>query len=335
MSETKEAKKEVLKQLSGSDVGDNDILPEKLRLYVSQEIWSGWSPIRRESFKQIIKNPNSFFYRNRPPGDPQKYGRFTPEEEKQFIERLKYFRQTLKIEDGLWGLFSVPLRGRLGYQCSNFYRQLIRDGKIKDSRYSTESDGKLHFSRGSTAPAPPESIRILENEAFEFIKQSISSEDGSIPVVSAPIQIDSSQPTRFKQTQFRTNTSRQSGSPTVNSLSHLFGKRRKNLSEKKYDPNRGELDSDDKEEKQPKPPKNTQLDRCPLCGAIDPMTNEPIKTPMMDLLGFVMDLNSWRRVFRYGEQPPCSTVAESENDLIQITPLNFEQLRLLVSNFAC
>ena len=120
-------------------------IPEDLKIYVTQEIWDGWSPIRRESFMQIIKNPNTFFYRNRPPGDPQKYGPFTAEEESQFLERLKYFREELNINDGLWGLFSVPIKGRVGYQCSNFYRLLIKNKKVEDDRYEVQEDGKLKY----------------------------------------------------------------------------------------------------------------------------------------------------------------------------------------------
>ena len=47
-----------------------DQVPEKLKVYVSEDIWSTWSPIRRESFKQIIKNPNGFLQKpatGRPP----------------------------------------------------------------------------------------------------------------------------------------------------------------------------------------------------------------------------------------------------------------------------
>ena len=342
-SNKKETKVDILKKLDGVDEGDNELLPEKLRLYVSQEIWNSWSPIRRDSFKQILKNPNSFFYRNRPPGDPQKYGHFTPEEEKQFIERLQYFRKTLKINDGLWGLFSVPIRGRLGYQCSNFYRQLIREGKLRDYRYSIESDGKLRFNHGGSASIPPESIRILEKEAFDFIQKSISGENGT-PIVSAPIQIKTQRQVHFKPFSNR-NTTRHISSGGVivggggGCLSQLFGKRRKNLREKRFDPT---LVSDEYNEEKPRRPRKEESietsvisSRCPLCGAIDPMSNEPITNPMMDCLGFVMDLRSWRRVFRRGEPAPCPLVAESESDLIQITPMNFEQLRLLVSNFAC
>lgn len=39
----------------------------------------------------------------------------------------------------------MKIPGRVGYQCSNFYRQLIKEGKIHDDNYSFDSKGKLVF----------------------------------------------------------------------------------------------------------------------------------------------------------------------------------------------
>ena len=39
----------------------------------------------------------------------------------------------------------MQIPGRVGYQCSNFYRQLIKDGEIKDENYQLDSKGKLVF----------------------------------------------------------------------------------------------------------------------------------------------------------------------------------------------
>ena len=33
----------------------------------------------------------------------------------------------------------------MGYQCSNFYRQLIREGEIHDDNYTFDENGKLVF----------------------------------------------------------------------------------------------------------------------------------------------------------------------------------------------
>ncbi|OHT00899.1 hypothetical protein TRFO_32337 [Tritrichomonas foetus] len=144
-----------------------DEIPEQLRQYVTEEVWESYYPARRESFVKMFQNPNSFFYRNRPPGDPQIFGAFTSQEEELFIQRINYFRNDLKIYDRLWGLFAVPFKGRLGYQCMNFYRHLIDIGVLKKCK--PKADG-MRRSRGTVAP---EVIKQLEQEAFAFIKECL------------------------------------------------------------------------------------------------------------------------------------------------------------------
>lgn len=39
----------------------------------------------------------------------------------------------------------MQIPGRVGYQCSNFYRQLIKEGEIVDENYTLTPDGKLIF----------------------------------------------------------------------------------------------------------------------------------------------------------------------------------------------
>ena len=39
----------------------------------------------------------------------------------------------------------MQIPGRVGYQCSNFYRQLIKEGEIKDENYQFDKNGKLVF----------------------------------------------------------------------------------------------------------------------------------------------------------------------------------------------
>lgn len=39
----------------------------------------------------------------------------------------------------------MNIPGRVGYQCSNFYRQLIKEGEIRDDNYRVNKEGKLVF----------------------------------------------------------------------------------------------------------------------------------------------------------------------------------------------
>lgn len=39
----------------------------------------------------------------------------------------------------------MNIPGRVGYQCSNYYRQLIKEGVIHDDNYTFDNSGKLVF----------------------------------------------------------------------------------------------------------------------------------------------------------------------------------------------
>ena len=40
----------------------------------------------------------------------------------------------------------MKIPGRVGYQCANFYRLLIKNGDIVDQRYTVQSDGKIYYN---------------------------------------------------------------------------------------------------------------------------------------------------------------------------------------------
>jgi hypothetical protein len=106
--------------------------------------WRSWSSIHRHSYLQRENDQNAYLYRNPPAGVEQRIGPWTAEEKAQFLARLKEVRGDGLTVDGQWGLFSVGIPGRVGYQCSNFYRQLLANGELQDANYVRGEDGKLH-----------------------------------------------------------------------------------------------------------------------------------------------------------------------------------------------
>ena len=48
--------------------------------------------------------------------------------------------------DYKWGMFSKSIPGKVGYQCSNYYRTLIKSGEVEDSNYMTDEKGELRFN---------------------------------------------------------------------------------------------------------------------------------------------------------------------------------------------
>ncbi|CAG8702736.1 5798_t:CDS:10, partial [Funneliformis caledonium] len=105
-----------------------------------EKAFEGWSEARIKAYKAIDTKPNTYYYRFNAPGEEQKKGQWTQEEEELFFKRLKEIGA-----DGQWGIFSMAIPGRVGYQCSNFYRLLIETGRVKDPNYVLDEKGKAHF----------------------------------------------------------------------------------------------------------------------------------------------------------------------------------------------
>lgn len=112
---------------------------------VDRSDWAHWSIAKRKSYIGGMSNPNAYFYRNVAPGEVYKTGPFTLEEKKLFLKRVEEFRdkETGTI-NGEWGLFSRALPGRVGYQCSNYYRKLVDAGELHDPKYIKGEDGMIH-----------------------------------------------------------------------------------------------------------------------------------------------------------------------------------------------
>jgi hypothetical protein len=101
---------------------------------------AGWSEARLAAWKQRDVNPNAYYYRFNAPGEAQRTGNWTPEEDALFFERYRELGC-----DGKWGIFSMAIPGRVGYQCSNYYRTLLKEGRITDPKYVVDSDGRTHY----------------------------------------------------------------------------------------------------------------------------------------------------------------------------------------------
>ncbi|KAI9008767.1 hypothetical protein CLU79DRAFT_776816 [Phycomyces nitens] len=103
-------------------------------------ISKGWSQARIHAYKMIHQSPNSYYYRFNAPGEEQKKGGWSKDEKAMFLKRLDQVGP-----NGQWGLFSTEIPGRVGYQCSNFYRLLIENREIQDPNYVLDDNGKARF----------------------------------------------------------------------------------------------------------------------------------------------------------------------------------------------
>ncbi|KAJ2693750.1 hypothetical protein GGH99_001008 [Coemansia sp. RSA 1285] len=95
------------------------------------------SMARYVASKLLKKNPNAYFYRHTEPGVEQWTGDWTADERNVFLRIAREFGCGDK-----WGLFSTYLPHRVGYQCSNYYRQyVIPAGWIIDDSYMLDNTG--------------------------------------------------------------------------------------------------------------------------------------------------------------------------------------------------
>lgn len=105
---------------------------------VDEGNFEGWSEARIRAWQLKDKNPNAYYYRFNDPGVEQRNGKWKkvrviprtsacslnpsnhlPLQE----ERELFFKRVKEIGvNGQWGIFSMVIPGRVGYQCSNFYR---------------------------------------------------------------------------------------------------------------------------------------------------------------------------------------------------------------------
>jgi len=120
---------------------------EKLPLdqALSQTNMEDWSEARKRAYTQIDNNPNMYYYRFNAPGEKQKNGGWSHEEKTLFLNRMK----ELGGIDYKWGIFSMSIPGRVGYQCANFYRKLIKDNEIQDPNYIFNEKGEpVYIGKG-------------------------------------------------------------------------------------------------------------------------------------------------------------------------------------------
>jgi hypothetical protein len=118
------------------------ITVKKLKLddAIAQGSMEGWSSARIRAWNVRHENPNAYYYRFNHPGEVQRNGKWTQAERERFFARM-----TEVGVNGQWGIFAKEIYGRVGYQCANFYRQMIENNEIEDPRYVVDESGKAHF----------------------------------------------------------------------------------------------------------------------------------------------------------------------------------------------
>lgn len=98
-------------RMAGGRLALDDALRQIQSSNSPDKAYEGWSQARIRAFQMINENPNSYYYRFNAPGEEQRKGAWTQEERELFFNRLKEVGA-----NGQWGIFSIAIPGRVGYQ---------------------------------------------------------------------------------------------------------------------------------------------------------------------------------------------------------------------------
>ncbi|GAN09283.1 conserved hypothetical protein [Mucor ambiguus] len=305
----------------------------------SVDPFEGWSSARIRAYQMIEQNPNSYYYRFNAPGEEQRRGPWTAEEQALFHKRIEEVGSK-----GQWGIFAMKIPGRVGYQCSNYYRLLVETNQIQDPNYVVDENGKAHylFDKKKLDGSTEKTIRTYNKHGAgnHVALVSLPSSSSATDVSSSPETPDISSIHRKRNTQKSTAT-----------ISRHRNKRKRRA----FTWNSSDEDEDDFEDyndtsgtfkvrssassssKRTRTRStqahtaSTKQDENPLPGFIDPITLDEVIKPAISTYGHVMGYDSWVRCLTNWEGRknicPLTKKPLTKRDLIVLTPDNIEAYR--------
>ncbi|OZJ05144.1 hypothetical protein BZG36_01392 [Bifiguratus adelaidae] len=162
-----------------TDVGASPV-PAGLENVFERAIVKEWSEARLKAWSLRHVNAEAFYYRFVDIDEYQSNGKFSKKDHDAFMARLQEFEKNGWTIGASWGIFSMGVPHRAGYQCSAYYRKLIQGGKLKDDAYAMV-DGKLKMvnkkhagsaATGSLSDAwKTERVQAQEKEIEAWIKE--------------------------------------------------------------------------------------------------------------------------------------------------------------------
>ena len=85
---------------------------------------------QQKAYDERKNKPNNFYYRLNIEGTEPKKGKWSKQEKQLFMQQLLRHGA-----NNLWGPFSIPIAGRVGYTCSSLFIKMRKEGKIIDENY--------------------------------------------------------------------------------------------------------------------------------------------------------------------------------------------------------
>ncbi|KNC84109.1 hypothetical protein SARC_03674 [Sphaeroforma arctica JP610] len=255
------------------------------------------SKVQRKAYGKFHENPNEYYYRFNAPGEASRLDEWKEHEKALFLKRLEE-----RGSEGQWGEFSKVIPGRVGYQCSNFYRSLLKKKELVDPRYYLNEKGEPKL--------------VKNRERHELNVQA--KRTGKAPVLRD--EQSSSQPAKKKArgtsgTVKRVGSSRRAKTESSDDDDDEAEYKARHTTRRLRFMN-GELNEEDKAENEN-----------PLPGFLDGITLSEVVMPAMSPSGHVLSYSSWLQCLECNSTCPMTGAHIEQRDLVILTPQNIEEYR--------
>jgi len=267
--------------------------------------YEGWSEARIKAWKNREKNENQYYYRFNHPGEKQANGKWSPEEHQLFMDTIAALPGGKANYE--WGTFSKSIPGRVGYQCSNYYRTLVKNGDIADENYMVDPvSGELRFNFKTKGFSRPERAEGEPKMVMKVVK---------VKKPKPPKAPKAPKPKPKKKKKLADEDKAFHCSVKFDNVRRSSRAARKTYT----DGDDGEFDDDDEFEELPVLP-----------GFIDPITRMPVVEPAMSPYGHVAGYETWCKILRSADAPdicPFTKQPLKRRELIKLTHENIEEHR--------
>ena len=297
---------------------------------------SKWSDARKKAWKNRKTAQNAYFYRFNVPGQPQKNGKWTTSEHELFMKRVLSFG----VNDQ-WGIFSKSIPGRVGYQCSNYWRGLVKEGDVIDPNYYYDGK-KLHFKRHTKQF----SIKLEYRKYAITIKRDISGIWKPLPKKHPLHPTDE----YCKQVQDALAGQHLNSSTNNNNKNKNRNRKRKSNNDDSDEDFEGPQQKK-KRRRRSRKSRNDDDDDAVYFGKVEVKTNEEDDNPLPDFkdiitgssiikpaispYGHVLGYDTWTKILRTTKQKntcPFTWQKMTRRSLIKLTKDNIEQYRDKIVN---
>lgn len=294
----------------------------------------GWSEARKKAWKNRKTAQNAYFYRFNVPGQPQKNGKWDKNDHALFMKRV----MEIGANDQ-WGIFSKKIPGRVGYQCSNYWRSMVKDGDVLDPNYHYDGK-KLHFKRnpkGSSFKISDEYRRFAITVVKDYSKvwTDLPAKHPKHPDEQYCQKVDDalSGATYGKAGGSKAKKKRKRGNGDDDSDGEWDAKpaKKRRRQRKRYTDD----DGDEAFHCSVTAPEQTVDEDNPMPDFVDIMTGMPVSKPAISPYGHVLGYETWTMLIRTSKAKnmcPFTMQKLTRRSLVKLTKDNYDEYKDQIVN---